>query len=511
WNHRKKFIVSRGQGTDKKSVTIWDIFGYFQRSFVKACQEWSVGQEHLGQIAAMKAKRGEFADESPENIRSYCQSECQILVELFRKLLDCVASVGLKLSAYNGAGSIAEAILRKFDVLSAKDDAPLLERESEIMSAYFGGRFEMRTVGHFERLYNYDINSAYPAALLTVPSLTGARWERGVQGIGLVKVRWKIDETRDLFGPLPVRAKDQSITYPSCGTGWYWSFEADAAREYLREVFAVELEYIDGWELVTISDEKPFEFLRELYVERRRRKLNGDLGHLVLKLGYNSLYGKCAQNVGTMRDPDTGEIKRPRFQSFIWAGWVTAMCRIKILRALTLAPGAVVSIATDGVLSETPISLPISTDIGGWEYGEIDRAFLVRPNMYVGRKKDGALRKTGGFLPDEEQVDRFIPLFERFGQEAFLIVPTNRFLGLEMALQRGLFPDVWRSWLSETRVIRAVQHNRQFSDGESAPFSQLQTRMFDGGSESFPYKLRIGWEDYDRDLDLNYITFSAQP
>ncbi|MGH7239287.1 MAG: hypothetical protein ACREHG_04370, partial [Candidatus Saccharimonadales bacterium] len=39
WNHRKKFIVSRGQGPDKKSVTIWDIFGYFQRSFVKACQE----------------------------------------------------------------------------------------------------------------------------------------------------------------------------------------------------------------------------------------------------------------------------------------------------------------------------------------------------------------------------------------------------------------------------------------------------------------------------------------
>lgn len=55
----KQFILKH----EGKECVVWDVFGYFQCSFVKALEEWKVGDnETVSAISTMKDKRGTFDD-----------------------------------------------------------------------------------------------------------------------------------------------------------------------------------------------------------------------------------------------------------------------------------------------------------------------------------------------------------------------------------------------------------------------------------------------------------------
>jgi hypothetical protein len=137
----------------------------FRVSFVKACQEYGVGDaELLAQVADMKLQRNDFQGITPE-IETYMSQELDLLVDLCDNLRGRLAMANIYPAQWHGPGAIASAVLRTQKVGQAKGSYPD-DFRLHAESAYYGGRFEQFQRGtYLGSVYQYDIRSAYPAAM----------------------------------------------------------------------------------------------------------------------------------------------------------------------------------------------------------------------------------------------------------------------------------------------------------------------------------------------------------
>lgn len=368
-------LTLRRDGKDRRGVSVWDVFKFFQCSFVTALEKWQIGTvEQRARIAADKARRGSFSEIGPGE-QLYCQTECKLLATLVHELLDAHDQEGLKLRSYFGPGSTASVILHEWGDQRAHVPKPM---QHAVACAYFGGRFECSRVGPLQakQLYSYDIASAYPHAMTMIPCLLHGRWrytsEPDLGTLPLASViRFEVNEhahANPAWGPLPHRLKDGNIVFPikSAG-GWAWRDELLAARRIHPGVIPLAAWY---WEATCVCPLPFAERIRELY-ERRLHWGKAARG-IVLKLALNSLYGKSAQRVG-----------RGKYKCMVRAGLITSITRAKLLHAISLAgnPWDILDVATDSILSRTPLPLE-APGLGGWERKPWQGgAFLMRPGL----------------------------------------------------------------------------------------------------------------------------------
>lgn len=467
------------------SVHLWDVFPFFQCSFVKALKEWKIGDsETVLAIEQMKAERSNFNNEDPEDVKRYCYQEVTLLSELTRKLLDMCKRVDIRIKRLDGAGAVASAILESYEVkrylepiVNGRRTLPFEVYESALQ-AYYGGRFDIRAVGYFPgTTYEYDIRSAYPNEMQKLPCLACGRWERSSQydpdhSIGIWHVKWNIgactqvdstgepdpngqpgyrDATEDSgpyecnlsWPPFPFRAKNGGIYYPANGEGWYYTVEVNSARRLHPRA---SIDVLEGWIFNRPEDciqhHHPFRFIPHLYAERNRLKASGDFSQIILKLGLNAMYGKTAQSVGW------GD-KNPPHQSFIWAGLITAGTRAKILDAIAQDPDAVISVATDAVISTKSLDLTCSEELGDWEAFEIHDLMLIQSGFSTYIRDDERKWKNRGFSSKGIDLDKIESAWYSNG---VLELSDIRFIGLQTALLRKDW-SVWRKWLSVPKKI----------------------------------------------------------
>ena len=172
----RKGVGFRG-GASAPPQVVWDVFGFFQGSFVSALKKWSIGTtEQVERIQAMKRRRREFDKLPFERIRAYCFEECSLLAKLMTELDEAHEAAGLKLKSWFGAGSTASVLLDKLGIEASLADPPR-DMILPIHQAFFGGRFEHSLIGPIKGpIYGYDISSAYPYALTKLPCLCHGRW-----------------------------------------------------------------------------------------------------------------------------------------------------------------------------------------------------------------------------------------------------------------------------------------------------------------------------------------------
>ena len=97
------------------------------------------------------------------------------------------------------------------------------------------------------------------------------------------------------------------------------------------KIWPKEIEVIEIWRLPYDVNRHPFEWVEELYHYRDYLRSIGDLAHICIKLGLNSLYGKTAQKQGFRG-------QEPPYRSFMVAGAITAGTRAKLLEASSYDP-----------------------------------------------------------------------------------------------------------------------------------------------------------------------------
>lgn len=440
-----------------ESVVIYDVFGFFQKSFVGALKEFKIATEdELEEIERMKLQRGNFKLDDLDSILHYNMKECELLVRLMELVSDRLESIGLKLHSWHGAGAVAAALLNKKKVKKHVNKPEGEEHHLAVMSAYFGGRINCAKVGEFGKVYGYDIISAYPSIMKNLASLQGMI-ERETDSFipdypyAVYHVKWNIDR-RHKITPFPFRSKDGKIDYPYCAEGYYWYYEVNEALKQ----FPGQIEIVKGYVFENIGvDSRPFEFIGQMFEERKTLKANGDMAQLCIKLGLNSLYGKTAQGIGYRGQP-------PPFQCYIYAGMITSGTRAMMLSAAMQNEESVISFATDGIVTQTPLDLNLTNSLGNWELTEYESAFLIKPGFYqLTEAVDTSpkwhppltphkhMKKVRGFPPSAIDFDVLRAAWKKDGLNAVVKVVVRNFIGMKSrSVNRP-----WLSWMESPKAI----------------------------------------------------------
>jgi hypothetical protein len=393
----RKYLYVRREH-EKTGVMLWDVWGFFQGSFLEALEKW-FGKDYpeLNLIHEGKTKRSDFNPSDISFIRKYNAAELRALLALMEALLTASEDAGLHLSRFDGAGAVAAAMLKKHDIKKRVflDDAGEkirlpMEMRLPAEIAYYGGRIEAPQYGRAHAtVYHYDINSAYPAALINLPNIGRGTWRHEDRPVfsrcpemSLFRVKWDVGNSR--LCPFPYRsALQQKILYPPAGESWVWYPEVFVALNTRRPGWDIEI--IEAWVFEPEDPEdRPYAFIQEYYDRRAALvaetkttgKPNG--AEKVIKLGLNSLYGKTAQRVGA----------KP-FYSLAYAGYITSYTRSMLFSAAMQAPDAIIALATDGIFSLSPLTLPCPQEkvLGAWEFSKHDDMILVQSGHYL--LKDG--------------------------------------------------------------------------------------------------------------------------
>jgi len=442
-------------------VTVSDVFGFFQTSFVRALADWDIGDKlEVSVIEVGKADRSSFKLEDLDGMQYYCNLECQLLVELMDALQEAMLEAGLHLSGWHGAGAVAGALLKKHKVNKHRVPDELLPPAilDATMHAYYGGRFQLLQQGHFDTIYNYDIRSAYPYEATQLPSLEG-RWEpspyNDTAEYAIWLVEWDLPSGRYVM-PFPYRANDGSIYYPSRGMGWYWHNEVRAALKLHPEI-EVKRGYIFHPDTIV----KPFCFIPQVWEKRKQAIAQGLASQKAYKLGLNSLYGKLAQGRGYKGST-------PPYRSFVWAGMITSGTRARLLELSYGHESNVIAYATDGIFFDENPRLQEGTELGELELTKVDDYYVLANGIYFAATDErvNSKTRTRGHNPKELNLTDLRDGWDAQGPEYVMTYEATRFIGLGVALMLRDF-SLWRTWHKSQRKLQFDQSGNAWMRNEN--------------------------------------------
>lgn len=480
----------------KRWVTIQEVFGFFQCSLLDALEGW--GFDVPQHLRDGKETRGTFTVDNLRTHLAYCQDETRLLAQLMTKVGEAAEAAGCTPYPHTwiGAGALASTLLRNSIVRDHyRADADLAPDAAlpAIMTAYLGGRSEVFRQGVATSVQTFDIRSAYPSAARSLPSLRNAkmayrrRWQPDTEH-GVWRVRWS--NAGGLVMPLPVRF-EQQIWWPQSGEGWYHACEIRAAL-----ALGFELDVREGWVLQGKDTSHPFRWLDDTYRQRAHLEAAGNpAAARMLKLGTNSVYGKLAQSRSHGPKP-------PRWQSYFWAGELTARIRARMLEAL-IAAHRPVMVSTDGIFAADAPMRPTKS-LGGWKVGSMHWVFAAKPGVYHARGSDGEVMKSSGFFARDVNYDELLEGWLREGVDYVHEYASRRFIGLGVALNRER-PEEWRRWLVEHRALFLRPSRKHAAYSEVGDGLVLQPRATaPGASEPYVRKERLVTphdEDNEQGLD----------
>lgn len=442
------------------TVTLWDVWGFFQGSFVDAMDKWLPNDPDWQMIKRLKGKRKDFNRSEIDTIRKYNAAEVRCLAAMMDAVRASIRATGLEVTRWDGVGAVASAMFRKHDVRAHMAEADDYSFNAARI-AYSGGHIEACMVGHHDKgVFHYDVTSAYPDKFRHLPSLSGGVWTRGqgiapVEGFTLVRLSFRFLPGLPFY-PLFFRCGNGQILFPERGCGWYWFAEYAVARDFADRFGAFEFRVMEWLTYRVASNVRPFAWIEQYFDRRatlvdeanRAGVVNGE--EKTLKLGYNACYGKTAQQLGA-RIAD-GEIIPPAYFQMEWSGYVTAGCRAQLMSAALQSPGTIIGFATDAVFSMEPLALdcPPKKTLGAWEFKKHTGMTMVMPGVYWLHDDDKVEHHSRGYDKDQMGDVSIVHEAWRRGQSSLDLTHT-RMVTLGNATMsegfwklRGLFANTTR-------------------------------------------------------------------
>lgn len=400
--------------------------------------------------------------------------------------------------------------------------------------SYFGGWFELFLHGHVPgHVYEYDINSAYPHQIATLPCLLHGTYSHGegtppkdLDSTALCLVyanvwapNMPVGRRGQHVGAMLHRNPNGNILRPLATEGWYWWDELKSASnaglvKKLR-TSGTARQTIQRWvSYKPCSCSPPMANVASLYNKRLEVGKDTPLGKSA-KLVYNSMYGKFAQSLGS-----------PMFANPVYASRITSGCRTQILDAIASHPRGindVAMVATDAVyfLSPHP-SLVCSTTLGDWDTKTKSNLTLFKPGVYWDdatrhrlARGEAASFKARGFKASDfsaalRQVDDEFSLWENMDTPTgWPRVEFKASFAMVSALQ-ALRRNDWTTAGRVTSGVDLLQDSDPYTkrtglyrdtvDGREVYRSSPHYGMEEGNGRptwirSTPYERRFGMED----------------
>jgi hypothetical protein len=480
WNgYRIKHIPHKLFSVSKNgvSVTIFDVFGFFHTSYMRALGKFQIGRkETLEHISSGKHKRGSFTFSDLPFVLAYWRDEISLLPSLMDKLREACYSAGFYINQWHGPGALASYVLKENRVNDWHPKKGSVPKPVQLARrlAYAGGRFQDWKCGIYDGpTYTADINSAYAAAICYLPNLATGTWRKlskatlsriragkDIARFAVYRIRYDArkyaDRAREYHIPFPLFHRDSKgfLTWPPSVEGWYWSPEARTVAG------SPEAEFLEGWEYVS-DDTYPFRnLINDAYSKRMQLQQVGDYAEKAYKWFLASIYGQFAQRVGWNRHLRVS----PKSHVLEWAGYITSYCRALVyMGSKRIAKlGGLISIDTDGITSTVPFKVSdliggIGENLGAWKLEYFSGIIHWQNGIYWMRETDTGEwtdPKTRGIprgrLGRQSAIDsiRHSTIGRRIETGCTIHLSRERFIGYRQGLQHQW--DNWRRWHPES-------------------------------------------------------------
>lgn len=365
-----------------------------------------------------------------DDMRIYNRLENDVLARLMSRQAEGLVRMGIRLSKdqWHGPGQASAEWLKQQRVVK-RDATKANKRMLEACRrSYIAGWFELFVHGCVPGTsYEYDINSAYPYIMSSLPCLEHGEYStgRGNPGeiSGLVLIEGTVKGSNPYIGAMLHRTPEATICRPQQTRGVFWLHELQSAKR----AGIVDEWNVTRWHRYTpCACASPTANMAKLYSFRQAIGKDTAAGKAA-KLIYNSAYGKFAQSVGAAP-----------FGNWIYASLITSGCRSMILDAIAthpIGPRAVLMVATDGICFSSPHpTLPLSSNLGEWESATKDGLFLFKPGFYWDANSAGlATYKSRGIRASDfrDQIPRVEAQFAMITEHA------------KRAAERVSKPTVW--------------------------------------------------------------------
>jgi hypothetical protein len=498
---------------------ICDVGPFFATSFLKAIDpaDWPddpvCTPEEYAIIRKGKGDR-DAAAFGPEMIR-YNHLENDVLARMMGRLNKGFTAIDVRLSKnkWFGPGQAAQAWMNHAGVPKSSEIEESVPKKALSMArdSYYGGWFEVFAHGHVPgTTYEYDINSAYPHIMRTLPCLLHGEWTDGPGSYVLVKA--EVHGSDPYVGAIQHRESKETILRPHATIGTYWLHELQAGK---KAGIISSVKILDAIGYKPCKCPPPLRDVAGLYQQRLDVSKNSVHGK-ACKLTYNSMYGKLAQSQGS-----------PVYSNPIYASLITSGCRTMILNAIATHPVGtrdVVMVATDGVYFRSPhTGLEIDGQkLGAWDASEVTNLTILKPGVYWSDKDRASVKANQGLKLKSRGVSakdlakrmgEFDDMFREWtpGKEwpQLTIDIQFRVTGPKVALMRNKWETCGASVrddtviVSSSPVLKRDVSNMERRDGAwcSHPYPVPPS----GTLESLPYRKEFGMSGLD-DGELGQVT-----
>lgn len=503
------------------TIKIYDMLSFWSMKAVDACiQDPRIGADdpRVIFIAPTKDDRGTFTTAQMDSkVIPYFKVEMELYKELISNLRNALAEVNLIPGEWFGPSAVVSTLYRKRGLkrFMARPESDLTRwrgnrhgqpiRPDKAFSytlpdvvnrigldSFFGGRFELFQLGvHDGPAYEYDINSAYPAAMCHLPQLSDGVWRhysraeltnhrkagRDIPGsgatFGFYRVWYRFEDDLTALAlfqatgrlpphPFAHRGKDMSVSFPQEYLGWspYWS--AMAVWKNIPQA-----EFLEAWVWEPSNDFKPFASgecvnVPEMFAQRNHFGKTGrpDLKY-VLKITLNSGYGKLAQTVGTKWGDNL-----PPYHQMEWASHITDYCRARMwgLASRAYAQESLVSIETDALFTTLPIPAAereCGDGLGDFKRIDFDGLIYVQSGIYFTRSGDEWTFHYRGLNRDSLSAETIGDYFSSVDvshsewspiKGANTVFNTASMSGIRFDRPQEFY-DKWLSWENAERLV----------------------------------------------------------
>lgn len=377
WTPEKAFKIKRGHHT----TSFFDALQYYHSELAFASKQFLGVEPH-----PLKAERENlFGKYSDQEIGEYCIDDAlktKQLTEYYLKMLfECGVIVKYPFSLPN---IMQEHILRLGNGIIPPNVTPY-EILKKYWQAYRGGWIDTYKRGVFNDAKVFDLNSAYPAAMVRLPDLRDGIWEDSlVKESDLGVVVCEVKGGLEAFAPISVRHYGQNI-YPDFD-------EPTKVFLTLREFKAFSKNYkitpLEAHSFIPNDDARyPFrdEILRLWKIKNEGRF--GTLKTTTIKQMINSLSGKFRE---LNNNDEMGKLFLPVYMSE-----VTAFTRVKLFEAAKKYANRIIWVNTDAVMFDGNVKLDCGEGLGEFvekNKGINGECLVIRAGVYQFKGASAVLR-----------------------------------------------------------------------------------------------------------------------
>ena len=380
-------IISIIEGR-KGAIHIYDASQYYENKSLDSQAEKYLGERKLDTVSGEEiGKSRKYYDENYDEIVKYCKKDAELTLKLALLAMENIRKLGFNPSNPISPASISRKYQRKRGFPKRLEDATDMELKANAvaMLAYKGGVFATYKRGYFNQpLFDYDVNSCYPAIMIDLPDWRCGRFEFIEEKPESYEYGWilcdldteyipyqdkehyTVKEIYEGIGEWDMKYTAKKVTYP---TGLRTVVITTEEYRWLKE----NGEYVKwlgegiGWVKENDKYPNPFAWLKEMYVKRKEAKKDNPALAQTMKLLMNSLYGSTVQRKNGIGD----------LSNFCYGSYITGRARKQMFEVKKRNPDAICNIATDGLLSTEELSLKVSEELGEWEYNEYTKGLII--------------------------------------------------------------------------------------------------------------------------------------